>query len=100
MKRNGGFAVTKKKVLPSKSAAKKAAAKKAAAKKAAARIMATPTAAVAAAQRTVPRYHFLPGSPGTWFMDEYNSATHSYDPAGRTCTDAEMLSLARQMVPA
>src|ERR1700726_1132749 len=95
MKRNGGFAVTKKKVLPSKSAAKKAAAKKAAA-----RIMATPTAAVAAAQRTVPRYHFLPGSPGTWFMDEYNSATHSYDPAGRTCTDAEMVSLARQMVPA
>jgi len=95
MKRNGGFAVTKKKVLPSKSAAKKAAAKKAAA-----RIMATPTAAVAAAQRTVPRYHFLPGSPGTWFMDEYNSATHSYDPTGRTCTDAEMVSLARQMVPA
>lgn len=87
--------MTKKKVLPSKSAAKKAAAKKAAA-----RIMATPTAAVAAAQRTVPRYHFLPGSPGTWFMDEYNSATHSYDPAGRTCTDAEMVSLARQMVPA
>lgn len=86
--------MTKKKVLPSKSAAKKAAAKKAAA-----RIMATPTAAVAAAQRTQ-RYHFLPGSPGTWFMDEYNSATHSYDPTGRTCTDAEMVSLARQMVPA
>lgn len=79
-------AVTKRKHLPKTTAAPKKAAinqkgppRTAAAKKVVTRKKTPPRTAAAPVQKTVERYHFLPAnSRGTWFVDEYNPATHTY----------------------